>query len=94
MAFEYAPAPESRSIVDIQSSYSLYIGGAWTEPKAGGSRKTVNPATEEVLAEVAEADESDVDAAVAAARARSRTCSPRGWQGLSEPCRSVQSRVK
>jgi aldehyde dehydrogenase (NAD+) len=66
--FEYAPAPESRSIVDIQSSYGLFIDGAFTDPLSGGSRKTVNPATEEVLAEVAEAGPADVDAAVAAAR--------------------------
>jgi len=67
-AFEYAPAPESRSIVDIQSSYGLFINGSFTDPRSGGSRKTVNPATEEVLAEVAEAGESDVDDAVRAAR--------------------------
>ena len=67
-AFDYAPAPESRSIVDIQSSYGLFINGSFVDPISGGSRKTVNPANEEVLAEVAEAGESDVDAAVRAAR--------------------------
>jgi aldehyde dehydrogenase (NAD+) len=67
-AFEYAPAPESRSIVDIRSSYGLFIDGSFVDPAQGGSRKTVNPATEEVLAEVAEAGLSDVDDAVAAAR--------------------------
>src|SRR4030095_3820886 len=66
--FEYAPAPESRSIVDIQSSYGLFINGSFVDPISGGSRKTVNPANEEVLAEIAEAGESDVDAAVRAAR--------------------------
>src|SRR5690348_4833908 len=66
--FEYAPAPESRSIVDIRSSYGLFINGSFVDPADGGSRKTVNPATEEVLAEVAEAGESDVDSAVRAAR--------------------------
>jgi aldehyde dehydrogenase (NAD+) len=66
--FDYAPAPESRSIVDIQSSYGLFINGSFVDPLSGGSRKTVNPANEEVLAEVAEAGDSDVDAAVRAAR--------------------------
>jgi aldehyde dehydrogenase (NAD+) len=66
--FEYAPAPESRSIVDIQSSYGLFINGTFTDARDGGSRKTVNPATEEVLAEIAEAGASDVDDAVRAAR--------------------------
>src|SRR5262245_25154453 len=66
--FEYAPAPESRSIVDIRSSYGLFINGSFVDASDGGSRKTVNPANEEVLAEVAEAGESDVDSAVRAAR--------------------------
>jgi aldehyde dehydrogenase (NAD+) len=67
-AFEYAPAPESSSIVDIRSSYGLFVNGTFVNAADGGARKTVNPATEEVLAEVAEAGESDVDAAVRAAR--------------------------
>jgi aldehyde dehydrogenase (NAD+) len=54
--------------VDIRSSYGLFINGSFVDPSDGGSRKTVNPATEEVLAEVAEAGESDVDSAVRAAR--------------------------
>jgi aldehyde dehydrogenase (NAD+) len=54
--------------VDIRSSYGLFINGSFVDPADGGSRKTVNPATEEVLAEVAEAGESDVDSAVRAAR--------------------------
>ena len=65
--FDYAPAPESRAIVDIKSSYGLFIGGEFVDGH-GKSFKTVNPATEEVLADVAEADDADVDAAVKAAR--------------------------
>ncbi|GHJ61344.1 aldehyde dehydrogenase [Nocardioides sp. OK12] len=65
--FEYAPAPESRAIVDIKGSYGLFVNGEFTDGH-GTPFKTVNPATEEVLAEVAEADASDVDAAVKAAR--------------------------
>jgi aldehyde dehydrogenase (NAD+) len=67
--FEYAPAPESRSVVDLQNSYGLFIGGEFREPLSGVAFKTVNPATEEVLAEVAEGDAQDVAAAVSAARA-------------------------
>ncbi|HEY6595171.1 MAG TPA: aldehyde dehydrogenase family protein [Asanoa sp.] len=66
--FEYAPAPESRAIVDLQPSYGLFIGGTFVEPIDGGSFKSINPASEEVLAEVAEAGPADVDRAVAAAR--------------------------
>ena len=65
--FEYAPAPESRAVVDIASSYGLYIDGAFVDG-TGRRFKTVNPATEEVLAEVAEASGGDVDRAVKAAR--------------------------
>jgi aldehyde dehydrogenase (NAD+) len=66
--FEYAPAPESRSVVDIAPSYGLFIDGAFVPASSAGGFKTVNPASEEVLAEVAEAGTEDVDRAVAAAR--------------------------
>jgi aldehyde dehydrogenase (NAD+) len=67
-SFEYAPAPESRAVVDIRSSYGLFVGGEFVDPTDGRSFKTVNPATEEVLAEIAEASAEDVDRAVKAAR--------------------------
>ncbi|UQU68381.1 aldehyde dehydrogenase family protein [Couchioplanes caeruleus] len=67
--FEYAPAPESRSVVDIAPSYGLFIDGEFVPPaSSGGVFKTVNPATEEVLAEVSTAGPEDIDRAVAAAR--------------------------
>jgi len=65
--FDYAPAPESRNVVDIKASYGLFIDGEFVDG-TGTSFKTISPATEEVLAEVAEASEADVDAAVKAAR--------------------------
>ncbi len=64
--FEYAPAPESRDIVDIRPSYGLFIDGEFAD--AESSFKTVNPSNEEVLAEISEAGTADVDRAVAAAR--------------------------
>ena len=66
MPFEYAPAPES--IVDIRSSYGLFVNGEFTDPIDGERFKTINPASEDVLAEVVAAGPADVDAAVAAAR--------------------------
>jgi len=66
--FAYAPAPESRSVVDIAPSYGLFIGGEMVEPVDGGRFKSISPSTEEVLTEVAEAGQIDVDAAVQAAR--------------------------
>ncbi|MBU6243907.1 MAG: aldehyde dehydrogenase family protein [Actinomycetales bacterium] len=68
MTFEYAPAPESRSVVDIDASYGLFIDGQFVNPIDGDRIKTINPATEEVLAEVSTAGPQDVAAAVAAAR--------------------------
>ena len=49
------------------------IDGEFTPASDDGSFKTVNPATEEVLAEVAEATEDDVDRAVRAARRAQET---------------------
>lgn len=67
MLFEYAPAPESPSIVNIKPSYGLFINGSFVDGKVG--IKTINPASEEVLAEVASAEPDEVDKAVKAARA-------------------------
>ncbi|WP_036377481.1 aldehyde dehydrogenase family protein [Micromonospora sp. ATCC 39149] len=66
--FEYAPAPESRSVVDLKPSYGLFVDGEFVDPADGGGFKSVNPASEEVLAEIAEAGSADVDRAVRAAR--------------------------
>jgi aldehyde dehydrogenase (NAD+) len=65
--FEYAPAPESRAIVDIASSYGLFINGEFING-TGTAYKTINPATEEVLSEIAEGSSADIDLAVKAAR--------------------------
>jgi aldehyde dehydrogenase (NAD+) len=78
MRFEYAAAPESRAIVDIKPSYGLFIGGEFVDPVDGGVIKSVNPASEEVLAEVAEAGQRDVDRAVQAARSAYQG----GWGGM------------
>jgi aldehyde dehydrogenase (NAD+) len=69
VAFDYAPAPESSDIVTVAPKNGLFISGEFVEPKSGRSLVTLNPATEQPLAEVAEAGEEDVDFAVQAARA-------------------------
>ena len=65
--FEYAPALESTSVVNLKSEYGLFINGKFVAPKAGKSFVTINPATEKTLAKIAYATEPDVDRAVAAA---------------------------
>jgi aldehyde dehydrogenase (NAD+) len=66
--WEYAAAPEATDIVRLEDRYGLFVGGDFIEPKSGKYFETINPATEEVLAEVAEAGPEDVDLAVRAAR--------------------------
>jgi aldehyde dehydrogenase (NAD+) len=65
--FGYAPAPESTDHIRIQPRYGLFVGGRMVEPHSKKRFPTINPATEQKLAEVAEADEVDVDRAVEAA---------------------------
>ncbi len=65
--FEYAPAPESRDIARLKPSYQIYVDGAFRDG-SGDAVKTINPADELPLAEIAEAGPSDVDDAVRAAR--------------------------
>ncbi|MBO8202977.1 aldehyde dehydrogenase family protein [Streptomyces smyrnaeus] len=67
--FAYAPAPESRAVVDIAPSYGLFVDGEFREAAAGKVFKTLSPASEEVLSEVAYGEQEDIDAAVRAARA-------------------------
>jgi aldehyde dehydrogenase (NAD+) len=63
-----APAPESTDHVKINAQYELFINGKWVKPKSGKYFDTINPANEQKLARIAEANEADVDAAVKAAR--------------------------
>ncbi|HET7815940.1 MAG TPA: aldehyde dehydrogenase family protein [Candidatus Baltobacteraceae bacterium] len=65
--FEYAPAPETTK-PQIRKEYGLFIDGKWTRPSSGASFETINPATEQPLARIAQADAKDVDAAVHSAR--------------------------
>ncbi|MHB1499836.1 MAG: aldehyde dehydrogenase family protein [Candidatus Dormibacteria bacterium] len=67
--FNYVAAPESTDHLRLEPSYGLFIGGRFVEPLSGSHQPTVNPATEETLAVVAEAGSDDIDRAVAAASA-------------------------
>jgi aldehyde dehydrogenase (NAD+) len=68
LEWEYAPAPESRDVVRFQERYGLFVGGEQVEPLSGEWYSTIEPATEEHLAEVATAREEDIDLAVGSAR--------------------------
>jgi len=64
---EYAPAPESTSILHLKDSYGLFIDGEFVDG-SGKSFSTISPASEKKIAEIATATPDDVDRAVAAAR--------------------------
>ncbi|HEY3057013.1 MAG TPA: aldehyde dehydrogenase family protein [Thermoanaerobaculia bacterium] len=66
--WEYAPSLESTDHVKVASRYNLFIGGKFVEPHSKRWFETINPATEDTLAEIAEADAHDVDRAVGEAR--------------------------
>ena len=66
MTWTYAPAPESAALANLQPTYRPFVNGKFVD--GSGSMKTLNPATEEVLAEVGTASSDDVDRAVSAAR--------------------------
>ena len=62
------PAPESIAHINLKSKYGLFIGGKWVKPKSGKYFATINPATEQKIADIAEGGQADVDAAVKAAK--------------------------
>ncbi|MEO8579971.1 MAG: aldehyde dehydrogenase family protein [Gemmatimonadales bacterium] len=65
--WEYDPAPETAD-PKLKSRYDLFIGGKFVPPKSGKYFQSINPATEQVLAEIALANQADVDAAYQAAQ--------------------------
>jgi aldehyde dehydrogenase (NAD+) len=66
--WEYAPAQEAADYIKIPPRQELFINGQFVQPHSGKYFPSINPANEELLGEVATADESDVDKAVQAAR--------------------------
>src|SRR5438270_7073641 len=66
--WHYSPSIEATDHVKLQSRYNLFIGGEFVEPHSKRWFETINPATEETIAEVAEGDAEDVDRAVREAR--------------------------
>lgn len=66
--WDYSPAPENTQAVTLQKRYELFIDGKWQSPANGEYFKTINPATEKAISEVALATEKDVAKAVQAAK--------------------------
>ena len=76
-SWEYAPAPEARDLVQLRDRYGLFIGGDWMEPKE--TYETIDPSTEEPLAQVGQATPEEIDVAVKAAR----DAFENGWSTIS-----------
>ena len=97
-AFEYAPAPESTDHIRIQPRYGLFVGGRMLEPHSRKRFPTINPATEQQLSEVAEADAIDVGRAVEAAEKAftswSRMAPSRRARYLFRISRLIQERAR
>ncbi len=66
--WDYSPAPESSGYIQLKERYDLFIGGKFVKPQSGKYFASINPATEQKLAEIAEANEKDVDLAVKSAQ--------------------------
>ena len=85
VTWDYAPAPESRDAASLKQRYDLFIGGKFVAPKDGSHAPSVNPATEETLAEVAFAGPKDVAKRGGGRAGRARRSGPgcRRWSAAS-----------
>ncbi len=77
--WDYAAAPESREVVSLEERYGNFVGGELVDPRSGEWYPTIDPSTEEPLAEVAQSGPKDVEAAVDAARGAYED----GWSTLA-----------
>ncbi len=66
--WSYSPAPQSSADVKLRERYKLFIDGEFRPAESGDYIESINPATEEILAQVSDAGVADIDRAVAAAR--------------------------
>lgn len=68
----YGPAPESAATamawIEERQPFGLFVNNQWVKPTSGQYLESINPATGKALAQVASANSTDVDTAVAAAR--------------------------
>jgi aldehyde dehydrogenase (NAD+) len=71
-----APSLESKSVAKIAERYDLFINGKFEKPSSKKYFDTINPANEEKLSAIADANATDVNKAVVAAR----TAYEKGWK--------------
>lgn len=66
--WSYDAAPESTDHLQLKKQYELFIDGAFVKPTKGNYFETINPATDEKIASIADASQEDVDKAVRSAK--------------------------
>jgi phosphoribosylformylglycinamidine synthase PurS subunit len=96
---EYGPAPESsapaiRWLDAHERSFGIYINGRWRKPVSGESFDTINPATAQPIARIAQASPDDVDAAVRAARAAFRSWRDLGGHGRARHLYAIARHIQ
>ena len=69
IVWDYSPAPESADHIRLADRYGLFIDGAFRDPADGRYVPTINPASEEPIAEVGWAGAADIETAIDSARA-------------------------
>jgi aldehyde dehydrogenase (NAD+) len=79
IVWDYAPAPEATDHIRVRDRYGLFIEGHFQEPASARYVATINPATEEPIAEIAWAAEADISRAVQSARDAQA-----GWAALAD----------
>ncbi|MEC9209688.1 MAG: aldehyde dehydrogenase family protein [Bacteroidota bacterium] len=96
--WNFDAAPESTSHIKLKKQYDLFINGKFIKPTSKKYFDTINPATDEVIAKIAEANEKDVDLAVKSARIAfkswSRLHSKERGKYIFRIARMIQERAK
>jgi len=67
-SWKYDAAPESTSHIKLKDKYDLFIGGEFVKPLSKKYFNTLNPASNQSIAKIADANDKDVDRAVKSAR--------------------------
>ena len=97
-SWKYADALESTDHIRLKEKYDLFINGAFVKPNSKKYFDTINPATDEVIAKIAEANKKDIDLAVKSARVAFKSWSklPAKERGkyIFRIARMIQERAK
>jgi betaine-aldehyde dehydrogenase len=77
----------------IASRYGMYVAGEWVDAESGAITPSIDPTTEQPIADVAQAGEADVARAVEVAKGAVDAWVRLGWQGRAERLRAFADRL-